>query len=195
MQWFELQTLRKRALYSKLRMCQLSKAEACAFYEVHQSKPFFEKLTDFMSSGKMVAMELVATNAIGKWRNLIGPTDSETARSEAPASLRAQFGTDNTKNACHGSDAPDTAAAVSAFCLVLARAATAEIWALQWAVILSSGQSVVLCFFSLHTAWVFVTLEHLVSVPCAQLVTIAVHDMWSGHELRCDCAACAAQFL
>ena len=48
--------------------------------------------------------------AIKKWRALIGPTDSIKARGEAPQSLRARFGTDGTHNACHGSDAPDTAA-------------------------------------------------------------------------------------
>jgi nucleoside-diphosphate kinase len=97
---------------SKMRMCKLSKAEACSFYEVHQGKPFYEKLTDFMSSGKILAMELVASDAIAKWRQLIGPTNSETARQQAPHSLRARFGTDNTMNACHASDAPDTAAQV-----------------------------------------------------------------------------------
>lgn len=96
-------------------MCHLSKQEACAFYAVHEGKPFFEKLTDFMSSGRIVAMELMAPDAIAKWRALIGPTNSETARAEAPKSLRALFGTDNTQNACHGSDAPETAEAESAF--------------------------------------------------------------------------------
>lgn len=105
---------------SKLRMCHLSKAEACAFYEVHQGKPFFEKLTTFISSGKIVAMELVTGNAIAKWRQLIGPTNSDTARSEAPDSLRAKFGTDGTQNACHGSDAPDTAAQVRSLTLRVA---------------------------------------------------------------------------
>ena len=52
----------------------------------------------------------VPAGAIKKWRALIGPTDSIKARGEAPQSLRARFGTDGTLNACHGSDAPDTAA-------------------------------------------------------------------------------------
>jgi nucleoside-diphosphate kinase len=54
-------------------------------------------------------MELVAPSAISKWRQLIGPTDSVQARIEAPDSLRAHFGRDKTYNACHGSDAPETA--------------------------------------------------------------------------------------
>ncbi|KAG2483996.1 hypothetical protein HYH03_017163 [Edaphochlamys debaryana] len=97
-------------LISKLRVGRLSKAEAEDFYAVHRGKPFVNTLTDFMSSGRVCAMELVAPGAIRKWRELIGPTDSNQARSEAPQSLRAQFGTDKTYNACHGSDAPDTAA-------------------------------------------------------------------------------------
>lgn len=96
-------------LISKLRMCQLTKAEACQFYDVHNGKPFFDKLTGFMSSGSIIAMELLAKDAIAKWRALIGPTDSNQARATAPNSIRAQFGTDGTCNACHGSDAVETA--------------------------------------------------------------------------------------
>eukprot|EP00873_Tetraselmis_striata_P014003 jgi/Tetstr1/434267/TSEL_023374.t1 len=100
---------------NKMKMCHLSKQEACEFYAAHEGKPFFDKLTDFMSSGRIVAMELMAPDAIAKWRALIGPTNSDTARAEAPKSLRALFGTDNTQNACHGSDAPETAAEESSF--------------------------------------------------------------------------------
>jgi len=46
-----------------------------------------------MSSGPVIAFELIGEGAILNWRALIGPTDSATARSEAPASLRARFGT------------------------------------------------------------------------------------------------------
>jgi nucleoside-diphosphate kinase len=49
-------------------------------------------------------MELVAENAIDKWRQVIGPTSTDNARAQAPNSIRALFGTDNTKNAVHGSD-------------------------------------------------------------------------------------------
>lgn len=49
-------------------------------------------------------MELVSDTAIQQWRDLIGPTNTQIAKSEAPDSLRALFGTDNTKNAVHGSD-------------------------------------------------------------------------------------------
>lgn len=96
-------------LISKLRMCHLTKSEACQFYDVHAGKPFFDKLTDFMSSGCIIAMELLAKDAISKWRGLIGPTNSDQARATAPQSIRARFGTDGTCNACHGSDAVETA--------------------------------------------------------------------------------------
>lgn len=100
------------ACCSKLRMLVLSKSEACQFYAVHEGKPFYDKLATSLSSGRIVAMELVAEDAVATWRALIGPTDSERARAEAPQSLRAKFGTDSTENACHGSDAVETAAQV-----------------------------------------------------------------------------------
>jgi nucleoside-diphosphate kinase len=49
-------------------------------------------------------MELVAEGAIAKWRKLIGPTNCQVAKQEAPNSLRALFGTEGVRNACHGSD-------------------------------------------------------------------------------------------
>lgn len=55
-------------------------------------------------SGPIVAMELVAENAVEKWRKLLGPTDSKKAAVEAPKSIRARFGVDVTRNAAHGSD-------------------------------------------------------------------------------------------
>ena len=93
----------------RMRSLQLSRGDAQEFYAEHRGKPFFDELTEFMSSGPIVAMELVADGAIQKWRKLIGPTNSFKAREEAPQSLRAQFGTDGTRNACHGSDSPASA--------------------------------------------------------------------------------------
>lgn len=88
----------------RMRSLELSRADAQEFYQEHQGKPFFDGLTQFMSSGPIVALELVADGAIQKWRKLIGPTNTFKAREEAPGCLRAQFGTDGTRNACHGSD-------------------------------------------------------------------------------------------
>jgi len=50
-------------------------------------------LVEFITSGPVVAMELKSTNGIDKWRTLLGPTDSATARNKAPMSIRAKFGT------------------------------------------------------------------------------------------------------
>lgn len=61
-----------------------------------------------MTSDFSVGMELLAPNAITKWRKFIGPTNSNKAREEAPGSLRALYGEDGTKNACHGSDSPQS---------------------------------------------------------------------------------------
>lgn len=85
-------------------MLKMSLEMAQNFYAEHKGKPFFEGLTQRMSSDAIVAMELVADDAVNKWRKLIGPTNSETARKEAPNSIRALYGTDGSKNAVHGSD-------------------------------------------------------------------------------------------
>uniref|UniRef100_A0A8D2ZFB1 Nucleoside diphosphate kinase homolog 7 n=1 Tax=Scophthalmus maximus TaxID=52904 RepID=A0A8D2ZFB1_SCOMX len=61
-------------------------------------------LVQFVSSGPVVAMELMGDEAMSIWRRLLGPTDSAVARREAPQSVRAQFGTDGVKNVGHGSD-------------------------------------------------------------------------------------------
>ena len=50
-------------------------------------------LVEFITSGPVVTMELKGSNAIEKWRTLLGPTDSATARNKAPISVRAKFGT------------------------------------------------------------------------------------------------------
>jgi len=85
----------------------LSKVEAEGFYYVHRGKPFFDELTDFMSSGPCVVMVLEAEAAIKKWRDLMGATDPEKAEE---GTLRKEFGTFVGENATHGSDAPETAA-------------------------------------------------------------------------------------
>lgn len=74
------------------------------FYGEHRGKPFFNGLMNFVTSDVVTGIELVAENAIEKWRTLIGPTNTDRAKAEAPRSLRAIFGTDGTKNATHGSD-------------------------------------------------------------------------------------------
>ncbi len=89
---------------AQVRSTTLTRQQANAFYAEHAGKPFFDTLTSFMSSGPIVALQLIADNAITKWRALIGPTNSDTARAQAPGSIRARFGKDGTQNAVHGSD-------------------------------------------------------------------------------------------
>jgi adenylate kinase len=88
---------------------QISVEQAEAFYEEHRGKPFFERLTKYMASGPVIAMALVKPGAIKSWRSLMGPTNTFTARLEAPDSLRARFGVDGTRNATHGSDSQASA--------------------------------------------------------------------------------------
>ena len=90
-----------------LKMLRLTKSQAQGFYAVHRDKPFFESLTDFMSSGPCLVMVLAGGGAIKRWRELMGATDPEEA---AEGTLRASFGTNVERNATHGSDAPETAA-------------------------------------------------------------------------------------
>ncbi len=90
-----------------LKKLYMSKVEAQGFYYVHKERPFFDELTDFMSSGPCIVMTLEADGAIKKWRDLMGATNP----AEAPeGSLRKQFGSSVGENATHGSDAPETAA-------------------------------------------------------------------------------------
>jgi nucleoside-diphosphate kinase len=90
-----------------IKSLRLTKAEAEGFYAVHRERPFFKDLTEFMSSGKVVAMALEAENAITRWRDTMGATDPAKA---APGTIRKELGTSIQNNCTHGSDAPQTAA-------------------------------------------------------------------------------------
>ncbi|MDI6761562.1 MAG: nucleoside-diphosphate kinase [Thermodesulfobacteriota bacterium] len=90
-----------------LKMIWMDKKEAEGFYEVHRGKPFFESLTQFMSSGPSVVMVLEGDGAISKTRELMGATDPQKAEQ---GTLRRQFASDIERNIVHGSDAPETAA-------------------------------------------------------------------------------------
>uniref|UniRef100_A0A671V366 Nucleoside diphosphate kinase homolog 7 n=1 Tax=Sparus aurata TaxID=8175 RepID=A0A671V366_SPAAU len=97
-------------IVTKAKMTKLTWSQAADFYVEHQSKPFFNNLVQFVSSGPVVAMELMGDEAMSIWRRLLGPADSAVARKEAPQSVRAQFGTDGIKNVGHGSDSLAAAA-------------------------------------------------------------------------------------
>lgn len=90
-----------------MKMIWMSKEQAKGFYAVHRERPFFESLTDFMSSGPSVVMVLEGENVIEKNRTLMGATNYKEA---AEGTIRHDFATDIEKNIVHGSDAPETAA-------------------------------------------------------------------------------------
>ena len=85
----------------------ISKAEAEGFYAVHRGKGFFDELTTFMSSGKLVLLVLEKDNAIADLRKLMGATNPANAEE---GTIRKMFAKSIGENAIHGSDAEDTAA-------------------------------------------------------------------------------------
>jgi nucleoside-diphosphate kinase len=94
------------------KMVKLTKEEAKAFYAVHKDKPFYDSLTDFMSSGPIMVMVLEGENVILRNRTIMGATNPKQAE---PGTIRSKFGTDVEKNAVHGSDSPENAAKEIAF--------------------------------------------------------------------------------
>jgi nucleoside-diphosphate kinase len=81
--------------------------QARGFYHVHQGKPFFDALCEFMSSGPLFLMVLEKDNAIADLRKLMGATNPANAED---GTLRKKFAGSIQENAVHGSDAEDTAA-------------------------------------------------------------------------------------
>lgn len=97
-----------------MKMIHLKKKEAEGFYAVHREKPFFDSLTDFMSSGPSVVMVLEGENAISKTRKLMGATDFREAQE---GTIRREFATSIERNIVHGSDSKETAVFETAYFL------------------------------------------------------------------------------
>jgi nucleoside-diphosphate kinase len=95
-----------------MKMLHLSREQARGFYAVHRERPFFDSLTEFMSSGPIVVMVLEGDGVIQKNRDLMGATNFKDA---APGTIRHDFATDIEKNVVHGSDGPATAKTEIAF--------------------------------------------------------------------------------
>ena len=89
-----------------MKMLHINKPQAEGFYAVHVHRPFFESLTNFMSSGPIVVMVLEKKNAIADYRTLMGATDPAKADD---GTIRKKWAANIEKNAVHGSDAGDTA--------------------------------------------------------------------------------------
>ena len=88
------------------RMMNLSKEKAEGFYAVHKERPFFKDLVEFMTSGPVTVQALEGENAIAVHRDVMGATNPAEA---TEGTIRATFATSIDENACHGSDAPETA--------------------------------------------------------------------------------------
>ena len=84
-----------------LKMVRLDRQEAEGFYQVHRGRPFFDSLTQFMSSGATVALVLEGADAISRVRTLMGATDPAKAE---PGTIRRDLATSIEQNAVHGSD-------------------------------------------------------------------------------------------
>ena len=84
----------------------ITKDEASEFYKVHQSKPFYNDLCSYLSSGPIFVMILEGENAVLKNRELMGSTDPKNASENT---IRKLYGISIDKNSVHGSDSPDNA--------------------------------------------------------------------------------------
>ena len=85
----------------KSKKVKVSKEEALEFYEVHQTKPFYDRLCNYLSSGPIVVMILEGENAVSRNRELMGATDPLKAEE---GTLRKMYGISIDKNSVHGSD-------------------------------------------------------------------------------------------
>jgi nucleoside-diphosphate kinase len=93
-------------LIKDMKKIHISKEEAAEFYKVHQSKPFYNDLCSYLSSGPIFVMILEGENAVLKNRELMGSTDPKNASENT---IRKLFGISIDKNSVHGSDSPDNA--------------------------------------------------------------------------------------
>lgn len=88
------------------RMVHLTRKQAEGFYYVHRERKFFGELVDFMTRGPVLVLVLEGDNAIARYREVMGATDPAKA---ADGTIRKRLGANVGENACHGSDAPETA--------------------------------------------------------------------------------------
>lgn len=97
---------------SAMRMLWLTKGEAERFYQVHQERPFYSALVEFMTSGPIVVAILTKENAVEDFRKLIGATDPAKAEE---GTIRKMFATSVQENAVHGSDSDENAQLEASF--------------------------------------------------------------------------------
>jgi nucleoside-diphosphate kinase len=95
-----------------MKMTQLTKADAEAFYAIHAERPFFSELVEYMTSGPIVSAVLEKNNAVDDFRTLIGATNPAEA---AEGTIRKMYAESISANAVHGSDSDENAAIEAAF--------------------------------------------------------------------------------
>ena len=103
--------IKKKISSNKLRIIkekkiQITKDEAAEFYQVHQTKPFYDRLCNYLASGPIVVMVLEGNNAIEHYRKIMGATDPEKAEI---GTIRKEYGISIDKNSVHGSDSMENA--------------------------------------------------------------------------------------
>ena len=104
----EIKTLFKKNGFTilKKKKIQIEKSEAEKFYKVHETKPFYNDLCNYLSSGPIVAMVLEKDNAVLENRDLMGATNPKDAKE---GTIRKKYGISIDKNSVHGSDSIDNA--------------------------------------------------------------------------------------
>ena len=88
------------------KLIRMTLAQAQGFYAIHEGKPFYDELTDFMSSSQSMVLALEKDNAVSAWRETIGATNPEEA---TEGTIRRDFATSIGENAVHGSDSDENA--------------------------------------------------------------------------------------
>ena len=98
--------LENELIIKNQKKIQITREEAAEFYKVHQTKPFYDRLCNYLSSGPIVVMILEGENAITINRKIMGATDPKQADD---GTIRKEFGISIDKNSVHGSDSRDNA--------------------------------------------------------------------------------------
>ena len=98
--------LENELIIKNQKKIQITREEAAEFYKVHQTKPFYDRLCNYLSSGPIVVMILEGENAITVNRKIMGATDPKQADD---GTIRKEFGISIDKNSVHGSDSRDNA--------------------------------------------------------------------------------------
>ena len=98
--------LQNKLIIKNQKKIQITREEAAEFYKVHQTKPFYDRLCNYLSSGPIVVMILEGENAINVNRKIMGATDPKLADN---GTIRKEFGISIDKNSVHGSDSENNA--------------------------------------------------------------------------------------